>query len=49
MQLQVPQSSGGKGGGGGGGVNNPFPDLWTRLLFFNLLLNMPNRQLPVDG
>ncbi|RVW81164.1 AT-hook motif nuclear-localized protein 18 [Vitis vinifera] len=39
----VPQSSGGKGGGGGGGVNNPFPDLWTRLLFFNLLLNMPNR------
>ncbi|KAL6325128.1 hypothetical protein AAG906_022695 [Vitis piasezkii] len=41
--VGVPQSSGGKGGGGSGGVNNPFSDLLTRLLFFNLLLNMPNR------
>ncbi|KAL6325704.1 hypothetical protein AAG906_023588 [Vitis piasezkii] len=41
--VGVPQSSGGKGGGGSGGVNNLFPDLLTRLLFFNLLLNMPNR------
>ncbi|XP_057977239.1 AT-hook motif nuclear-localized protein 23-like [Malania oleifera] len=49
-QLQVQQQSSGGGGGGGGGMgsNNPFPDPASGLPFFNLPLNMPNCQLPVD-
>ncbi|PIA39904.1 hypothetical protein AQUCO_02600392v1 [Aquilegia coerulea] len=51
MQQPVPTSSGGGGGGGGGGsgINNPFPDPSSALPFFNLPLNMPNVQLPIDG
>ncbi|KAF5935837.1 hypothetical protein HYC85_026966 [Camellia sinensis] len=56
MQPPVSQGSGGGdggrsgGGGGGGGVSsNPFPDPSSGLPFFNLPLNMPNCQLPVDG
>lgn len=37
------------GGDGGGAVSNPFPDPSLGLPFFNLPLNMPNCQLPVDG
>lgn len=33
----------------GGGNSNPFPDPSSGLPFFNLPLNMPNLQLPVDG
>ncbi|CAK9173391.1 unnamed protein product [Ilex paraguariensis] len=52
LQIQPPvsQASGGVATGGGGGVNhNPFPDPSSGLPFFNLPLNMPNCQLPVDG
>lgn len=54
MQPPVSQGSGGGDGGrsGGGGVgvsSNPFPDPSSGLPFFNLPLNMPNCQLPVDG
>ena len=49
QQQQVPQSSSGGGGGGSSGVNNPFSDPSAGLPFFNLPLNMPNCQLPVDG
>ncbi|KAA8520360.1 hypothetical protein F0562_014616 [Nyssa sinensis] len=53
LQMQPPvsqASGGGRGGGsGGGGVNSPFPDPSSGLPFFNLPLNMPNCQLPVDG
>ncbi|KAL5724358.1 AT-hook motif nuclear-localized protein 23 [Ranunculus cassubicifolius] len=48
MQQPVPTSPGG-GGSGGGGMNNPFPDPSSALPFFNLPLNMPNVQLPIDG
>ncbi|KAK9266923.1 hypothetical protein L1049_027182 [Liquidambar formosana] len=48
LQIQPPVS---QSSGGGGGVvnNNPFPDPSSGLPFFNLPLNMPNVQLPVDG
>lgn len=49
MQQPVPTSSGGGGGGSGGGISNPFPDPSSALPFFNLPLNMPNVQLPIDG
>ncbi|KAA8522062.1 hypothetical protein F0562_012624 [Nyssa sinensis] len=53
LQIQPPvsqASGGGAASGGGGGVNNnPFPDPSSGLPFFNLPLNMPNCQLPVDG
>lgn len=47
MQPQVGQSGGGGGGGSGGGPN--FGDQPLGLPFFNLPLNMPNGQLPMDG
>lgn len=43
MQQPIPTSS------GGGGITNPFPDPSSALPFFNLPLNMPNVQLPIDG
>ncbi|KAI3800416.1 hypothetical protein L1987_28507 [Smallanthus sonchifolius] len=53
---EAAASSGGGGGGGvnvdgdGGGASHPFPDPSSMgLPFFNLPLNMPNVQLPVDG
>ncbi|CAK9155305.1 unnamed protein product [Ilex paraguariensis] len=50
LQIQPPvsQASGGVTGGGGVG-HHPFPDPSSGLPFFNLPLNMPNSQLPVDG
>ncbi|XP_059643224.1 AT-hook motif nuclear-localized protein 23-like [Cornus florida] len=45
----LPPVSQGSGSGGGGVGNNPFPDPSSGLPFFNLPLNMPNVQLPVDG
>ncbi|KAI3511241.1 hypothetical protein L1887_18389 [Cichorium endivia] len=51
-EEEAAASSGGNGGGGdgNGGVNHPFPDPSSMgLPFFNLPLNMPNVQLPVDG
>ncbi|KAL6979855.1 hypothetical protein U1Q18_021512 [Sarracenia purpurea var. burkii] len=48
-QVQPPVSQA-SGGDGDGGVNNiPFPDPSYAPHFFNLPLNMPNCQLPVDG
>ncbi|KAI3444878.1 hypothetical protein Pfo_001543 [Paulownia fortunei] len=55
LQMQPPASQppgggGGGGGGGSGGVGgNQFPDPSLGLPFFNLPLNMPNGQLPMDG
>ncbi|KAL0464320.1 UNVERIFIED_CONTAM: AT-hook motif nuclear-localized protein 23 [Sesamum latifolium] len=47
---QPPSGGGGGGGGGSGGVGgNQFPDPSLGLPFFNLPLNMPNGQLPMDG
>lgn len=54
-EEEAAASSGGGGGGNGngdgdGGPNHPFPDPSSMgLPFFNLPLNMPNVQLPVDG
>ncbi|KAF8379098.1 hypothetical protein HHK36_028527 [Tetracentron sinense] len=47
LQIQPPVSQ--SSGTGGGGIHNPFPDPSSGLPFFNLPLNMPNLQLPVDG
>lgn len=47
LQIQPPVSQS-SGGSGGGGVANPFPDPSAALPFFNLPLNMPSSQLPVD-
>ncbi|KAI3495089.1 hypothetical protein L1887_37237 [Cichorium endivia] len=52
-EEEAAASSGGGGGGNGdgdGGPSHPFPDPSSMgLPFFNLPLNMPNVQLPVDG
>ncbi|KAF8412810.1 hypothetical protein HHK36_000781 [Tetracentron sinense] len=44
LQIQPPVSQ-----SSGVGIHNPFPDPSSGLPFFNLPLNMPNLQLPVDG
>ncbi|CDP09327.1 unnamed protein product [Coffea canephora] len=57
LQMQPPaasQTSGGGGGSGGsgagaGGSNNQFSDPSLGLPFFNLPINMPNSQLPMEG
>ncbi|XP_052211006.1 AT-hook motif nuclear-localized protein 23-like [Diospyros lotus] len=49
LQIQPPVSQASGGGGLLHGGNNPFPDPSSGLPFFNLPLNMPNCQLPVDG
>ncbi|KAK3041594.1 hypothetical protein RJ639_000728 [Escallonia herrerae] len=55
LQIQPTVSQGGGAGNGGGGGtgsigNNPsYPDPSSGLPFFNLPLNLPNLQLPVDG
>ncbi|KAK3024690.1 hypothetical protein RJ639_042912 [Escallonia herrerae] len=50
LQIQPTVSQGGGGGGGTGSVgNNTYPDPSSGLPFFNLPLNLPNLQLPVDG
>ncbi|OIV94667.1 hypothetical protein TanjilG_25891 [Lupinus angustifolius] len=49
LQIQPPGQDGGHGSSGGGGNNNQFPDPSSGLPFFNLPVNMPNVQLPVDG
>ncbi|XXG66580.1 hypothetical protein AAC387_Pa06g0123 [Persea americana] len=48
LQMQPPVSQSSGGSGGGGGLVNPFPDPSAALPFFNLPLNMPSNQLPVD-
>lgn len=48
MQPPASQSSGGGGGSGSGGGNN-YSDQSLGLPFFNLPLNMPNGQLPMEG
>ncbi|RWR89751.1 AT-hook motif nuclear-localized protein 23 [Cinnamomum micranthum f. kanehirae] len=48
LQMQPPVSQSSGGSGGGGGLANPFPDPSVALPFFNLPLNMPSNQLPVD-
>ncbi|CAA2970982.1 AT-hook motif nuclear-localized protein 23-like [Olea europaea var. sylvestris] len=47
--LQMPPPVSQPSGSGGGGVSNQFPDPSSGLPFFNLPLNMPNGQLPMDG
>ncbi|KAL3516712.1 hypothetical protein ACH5RR_023614 [Cinchona calisaya] len=50
QSLQMlPPSASQPAGGGGGGANNQFPDPSLGLPFFNLPLNMPNGQLPMEG
>ncbi|KAL7120825.1 hypothetical protein ACP275_02G146000 [Erythranthe tilingii] len=56
LQMQTPPPSGGGGGGVGGGGGSggaggdQFPDPSSMgLPFFNLPLNMPNGQIPMDG
>ncbi|KAL8062247.1 hypothetical protein ABFX02_02G135000 [Erythranthe guttata] len=54
LQMQTPPPSGGGGGIGGGGSGgaggDQFPDPSSMgLPFFNLPLNMPNGQIPMDG
>eukprot|EP00268_Persea_americana_P058871 TRINITY_DN7163_c3_g1_i1.p1 TRINITY_DN7163_c3_g1~~TRINITY_DN7163_c3_g1_i1.p1 ORF type:complete len:272 (+),score=50.45 TRINITY_DN7163_c3_g1_i1:415-1230(+) len=48
LQMQPPVSQSSGGSGGGGGLVNQFPDPSAALPFFNLPLNMPSNQLPVD-
>ncbi|KAG8391406.1 hypothetical protein BUALT_Bualt01G0184300 [Buddleja alternifolia] len=47
LHMQPPVSQPSSGGGESGG--NQFPDPSLGLPFFNLPLNMPNGQLPMDG
>ncbi|KAL7158308.1 hypothetical protein ABFS83_02G133800 [Erythranthe nasuta] len=55
LQMQTPPPSGGGGGVGGGGGSggaggDQFPDPSSMgLPFFNLPLNIPNGQIPMDG
>ncbi|EYU40290.1 hypothetical protein ABFS82_02G133800 [Erythranthe guttata] len=51
LQMQTPPPSGGVGGGGSGGAGgDQFPDPSSMgLPFFNLPLNIPNGQIPMDG
>ena len=51
LPLDEDEAAASSGGGdGNGGVNHPFTDPSSMgLTFFNLPLNMPNVQLPVDG